>query len=141
MLMKRFALLFLAALSLVACSGLPEDRQIEKMVRESLLTDGLGDLFEVRDFKKVNGFRESENVYVVDVEYDLEFRKSFTEVVREIRANPTGPQYGMFGSKLVLAAIQSNFGQFEVGDRLHKIEKVRLHRTESGWQIAAKQPA
>ncbi len=138
MFMKRFALLLLVSLSLPACSGLPEDQQIEKMVRDNLLTDGLGDLFEVRDFKKVNGFRESENVYIVDVEYDLEFRKSFTEVVREIRANPTGPQYGMFGSKLVLAAIQSNFGQFDVGDRIHKTEQVHLHRTENGWQLAAK---
>jgi hypothetical protein len=42
----------------------------------------------------------------------------------------------MFGSKLVLTAIQSNFGQFEVGDKIHKVEKVRLHRTEQGWQIA-----
>ena len=44
------------------------------------------------------------------------FQKSFIDVVREIRADPTGPQYGMFGSKLILAAIQSNFGQFEAGD-------------------------
>ena len=129
-------LLAMIVLSLGACSGLPEEQQIEKMVRDNLLTEGLGDLFELKDFKKVNGFRESENVYVVDVEYDLEFRKSFTDVVREIRANPTGPQYGMFGSKLVLAAIQSNFGQFDVGDRIHKSEKVRLHRTENGWQLA-----
>ena len=61
---------------------------------------------------------------------------NFAEVVDEIKANPTGPQYGMFGSKLLMTAIQSNFGQFEVGDRIHKREKVRLHRTEKGWMIA-----
>jgi hypothetical protein len=57
-------------------------------------------------------------------------------VVREIRADPTGPQYGMFGSKFILTAIQSNFGQFESGDRIHKNDKIRLHNTEKGWQIA-----
>ena len=134
--MKRFILLSLLTVLLGACSGLPEEKEIETLVRDNLLTDGLGDLFALRNFKKTNGFRESENVYVVDVEYDLEFQKSFTEVVREIRADPTGPQYGMFGSKLVLTAIQTNFGQFDVGDRIHKEEKIRLHRTENGWQLA-----
>ena len=93
-------------------------------------------VFTQEDFKKVNGFRESDNVYVVDVEYDLVFQKSFVEVVREIRENPTGPQYGMFCSKLVLAAIQSNFGQFSAGDKLHKQDSITLHNTEQGWQLA-----
>ncbi len=115
---------------------MPGDEEIEILVRDNLLTDGLGDLFSLESFNKTNGFRESDNVYIVDVEYDLVFQKSFIDVVKEIRANPTGPQYGMFGSKLVLTAIQSNFGQFEVGDKIHKVEKVRLHRTEQGWQIA-----
>lgn len=135
--MKRFILLTMLAAVLSACSGVvPDDRQIETLVRDNLLTDGLGDLFALENFSKANGFRESDNVYIVDVEYDLVFQKSFVDVVKEIRANPTGPQYGMFGSKLVLSAIQSNFGQFDVGDKIHKVEKVRLHRTEKGWQIA-----
>jgi hypothetical protein len=135
-LIKRFIAITLLAALLSACSGVPGDEEIEILVRDNLLTDGLGDLFSLESFNKTNGFRESDNVYIVDVEYDLVFQKSFIDVVKEIRANPTGPQYGMFGSKLVLTAIQSNFGQFEVGDKIHKVEKVRLHRTEQGWQIA-----
>lgn len=134
--MKKLILLVLLSLALAGCSGVPDDLAIETMVRERTLTDGLGDLFVMEKFAKTNGFRESDNVYIVDVEYDLVFQKSFIDVVREIRADPTGPQYGMFGSKLVLTAIQSNFGQFEVGDRVHKKEKVRLHKTEKGWQLA-----
>jgi hypothetical protein len=135
--MKRLFLLILLTVFLSACTEVvPKANEIEIMVRDNLLTDGLGDLFVMKNFKKVNGFRESDNVYIVDVEYDLEFQKSFIDVVKEIRANPTGPQYGMFGSKLVLSAIQSNFGQFDVGDKIHKVEKVRLHNTENGWQLA-----
>lgn len=74
--------------------------------------------------------------YCLDTEYDLVFQKSFSEVMREIRADPTGPQYGMFGSKLVLTAIESNFGQFDAGDRIHKVDEVTLHKTEKGWQLA-----
>jgi len=134
--MKKLLVLILFSVILGACSGVPEDKAIETMVRDNILSDGLGDLFVLENFTKTNGFRESDNVYIVDIEYDLVFQKSFSEVMREIRADPTGPQYGMFGSKLVLTAIQSNFGQFEAGDRIHKMDKVTLHKTEKGWRLA-----
>ena len=127
----------LLAVSLVACYRVvPDDREIETMVRDSLLTDGLDDLFIMENFAKTNGFRERDNVYIVDIEYDLVFQKSFVDVVQEIRKDPTGPQYGMFGSKFILMTIQSNFGQFEAGDRIHKTDKITLHKTEKGWQMA-----
>lgn len=135
--MKKYFAIILLGIFLSACTKvLPEDSEVEAMVRASVLSDGFGDLFALENFQRTNGFRERENVYIVDVEYDLVFQKSFVEVVREIRADPTGPQYGPFGSKLLLSAIQFNFGQFEKGDRIHKQEKIRLHGTEKGWLIA-----
>ena len=136
--MKRFLVLLLAALLLWGCSSKPKDAEIENLVRDDVLSEGLGDLFRLENFSRINGFRESDNVYIVDVEYDLVFQKSFVEVVREIREDPTGPQYGIFGSKLILTAIQSNFGQFEAGDKIHKAEKVTLHNTEKGWRLAGR---
>jgi hypothetical protein len=137
--MKQTIALLVATLLLWGCSGKPKDAEIEGLVRDHVLSEGLGDLFRLENFSRTNGFRESDNVYVVDVEYDLVFQKSFVEVVREIRANPTGPQYGVFGSKLILTAIQSNFGQFEAGDKIHKAEKITLHNTEKGWRLASRQ--
>lgn len=136
--MYKTGIIVLLAFFVGACSGVPDDREVERLVRENLLSDGLGDLFALENFRKTNGFQESDNVYIVDVEYELVFRKSFVDVVREIRADPTGPQYGLFGSKLILTAIESNFGQFETGDRISKQEKIRLHRTEKGWRLAPK---
>ena len=129
----------LAALLLAGCSNKPGDEEIESLLREEVLSEGLGDLFTLENFSRTNGFRESDNVYIVDVEYDLVFQKGFAEVVEEIRADPTGPKYGVFGSKLILAAIQSSFGQFEAGDKIHKPEKVTLHNTEKGWRIARRE--
>ena len=135
--MRSLLGLMLISVALLGCSpALPKDSEIETMVRQKALSEGFDDLFAFEAFVKTNGFRESDNVYIVDVEYDLVFRKSFIDVVREIRENPTGPQYGPLGSRFLLTAIQSNFGQFEVGDKLHKREKVRLHNTEQGWQLA-----
>jgi hypothetical protein len=136
--MKRLAAALLATLFLWGCSGKPGDDEIESLVRNGVLSEGLGDLFRLENFTRTNGFRESDNVYIVDVEYDLVFRKGFVEVVREIRADPAGPQYGIFGSKLILTAIQSGFGQFEAGDRIHKAEKITLHDTEKGWRLASR---
>ncbi len=136
--MRKAIIIALLALQAVACSNLPDANRIAALVREQALGDGLGELFRLENFRKTNGFQPSENVYIVDVEYDLVFQKGFADVVREIGDNPTGPQYGVFGSKLILAAIQSNFGHFKAGDRINKREKVTLHRTESGWQIASK---
>lgn len=134
--LRNFLLLLLVSLSLTGCNKLPNDSAIEQLVTQHVLTSGFEDLFIVEGFAKTNGFQPSDNTYIVDVEYNLVFQKSFIDVVREIRENPTGPQYGVFGSKFILAAVESNFGQFEVGDRVHKAEKVTLLRTEQGWQVA-----
>ncbi len=136
--MRRLIIVMLLALQASACSNLPDANRIAALVREQVLADGLGDLFRLENFRKTNGFQPSENVYIVDVEYDLVFQKGFAEVMREISVDPTGPQYGVFGSKLVLAAIQSNFGHFKTGDRINKREKVTLHRTENGWQVGSR---
>ncbi len=133
--MKKLLSIILLAGLLTGCSKLPNDRDIESIVTASILSDGFDDLFIVEGFKKTNGFQQSDNIYIVDVEYDLVFQKSFIDVVREIRENPTGPQYGLFGSKFLLATIQSNFGNFEVGDRVHKESKFTLINTELGWQV------
>ena len=134
--MNKFLLFSLLAIFLSACSGVPEDKEIEALVQADILSNGFEDLFVFEKFRKTNGFRESDNIYIVDVEYDLVFQKSFIDVVREIGDDPTGPQYGLFGSKFILASIESNFGQFEVGDRIHKTVKVTLHKTEQGWQLS-----
>lgn len=133
---KRLAWVFLALLIGACAPGVPDDERLEAMLRDHLLADGLGDLFSMEKFVKTNGFRQSENVYVASVEYDLVFQKSFADVMQEIRKDPTGPQYGLFGSKLLITAIQSDFGQFEAGDRIRKVEKITLHNTEQGWQLA-----
>lgn len=135
---RNLLLALTVGLLLVGCQKLPGDHDIEQLVTEHVLTSGFEDLFVVENFAKTNGFQPSDNTYIVDVEYDLVFQKSFMDVVEEISKNPTGPQYGVFGAKLILVAIESNFGQFEVGDRVNKKEKVTLIRTtEKGWQVAA----
>lgn len=134
--MKYILAIALLAGLMTGCSKFPNDQDIQSIITENVLADGFDDLFKVEDFKKTNGFQQSDNVYIVDVEYDLVFQKSFIDVVREIGDNPTGPQYGLFGSRFILATIQSNFGQFEVGDKIHKNSKVTLIRTEQGWQVS-----
>ncbi len=127
-------LFFLGVLS--ACSQLPDDKNIERLFSEQKLSDGFGDLFSIHGFRKTNGFQQSDNIYIVDVEYDLEFKKSLTDVLTDISQDPVGPQYGVLGSKFIALTVKANFGNFSVGDRIHKTEKITLIRTEQGWQLA-----
>ncbi len=134
--MKKLLVIILLAGLMTGCSNFPNDQEIQLIITENVLSDGFDDLFKIEAFRKTNGFQQSDKVYIVDVEYDLVFLKSFIDVVREIRDNPAGPQYGLLGSKFILMAIQSNFGQFEVGDIIHKTSKVTLIKTEQGWQVS-----
>ncbi len=134
--LRNLLLALVVSLTLVGCQKLPNDNTVETLVTAHVLSSGFEDLFAVENFAKTNGFQPSDNIFIVDVEYDMVFQKSFMDVVEEISKNPTGPQYGVFGAKFILAAIESNFGQFEVGDRINKKEKVTLLRTENGWQVA-----
>jgi len=132
---KLLGIIFLAVL-ISGCSKAPSDKEVQSIITQSILSDGFGDLFKIEGFKKTNGFQQSDNIYLVDVEYDLVFQKSFVQVVREVSDNPTGPQYGLFGSKVLLITLQSSLGEFEVGDKIHKKVKITLINTEQGWQIS-----
>ena len=131
----KLATLYLLAGFLVACSPIPEDAEIRRLFTEHKLSNGFGDLFSVEDFKKLNGFLKSENIYIVDVAYDLAFKKSLGDVLTEISEDPVGPQYGVFGSKFIAYTIKANFGNFSAGDRIHREEKITLIKTEKGWLI------
>ena len=67
--MKKFiAILLLGILSSACTKVVPGDREVETMVRSSVLSDGFADLFAFENFARTNGFRESDNVYIVEVE-------------------------------------------------------------------------
>lgn len=131
----RALLLGIFIMPLMACSQLPDEKEIERVFAENKLEKGFGDLFDVEAFRKTNGFQQSDNIYIVEIEYDLVFKKSLGDVLQEISEDPVGPQYGVFGSKFIAYTIKANFGNFSAGDRLHQKEKITLINTEAGWQV------
>ncbi len=131
----KLGVVFLVSSLAIACSPLPDAAEIETIFIEHKLNNGFSDLFDLQGFKKTNGFHQSDNVYVVDVEYDLTFKKGLGDVLAEISEDPVGPQYGVFGSKFIAYTIRANFGNFSAGDRIHRKEKITLIKTEQGWQI------
>lgn len=131
----RPVIVFLLVGLLAACSPLPDDAEIEDIFTRHKLSDGFGDLFSVQAFRKTNGFHKSDKIYVVDIEYDLAFKKGLGDVLEEISEDPVGPQYGVFGSKFIAYTIRDNFGNFSAGDRIHREEKITLIKTEQGWQL------
>ena len=70
--MKKFAIL-LAVILLTACSMKPNDATITQQVSTQLLQRHGDLIFEVVNFKKVNGISRDDNTYDAEVEYDLRF--------------------------------------------------------------------
>jgi uncharacterized metal-binding protein len=61
-------LLSVVLTTLAACSGKPSVSEIRDQVVSQLQADGRGRLFEIRNFRKRNGFRKNDRTYIADVE-------------------------------------------------------------------------
>lgn len=125
---KRLPALALFAV-LAACSSRPDDALIKTQLVEALTRDAAG-LFTVENVVRTNGFEASSNVYQADVEYDLVFQKSLTEVAAGVR-DAHNPLAAGLGTVLLGA----RYGDFRAGQRLHQQEKLTFHKTERGWQL------
>ena len=119
----------LLLLLLAACANRPGDSDIQRQVTERLLREG-GSLYTVENFRKVNGFESSQNVYVADVAYDLVFQKSLADLALNLR-----DQNDPLLAGLDLMALGLKYGQFQAGERRPRTEQVTFHKTEQGWLL------
>lgn len=125
-------LLFVALLA--GCSNKPGDEAIRVQVSERLQGDNGALIFDVINFQKINGIPRDENTYIAEVEYDLRFKISLDEAA-DVLQKKTG---SIFTAGVEAARLGMKYGDFKVGDTVHRKEKVRFIRTEKGWIIDSK---
>lgn len=136
---KPFVVLLLL-LVLAACSLPPGDQTVQNEVTRHLLADGGDKLFDVISVKRLNGFAQGDNEYVVDVEYTLKFKVGtrdlswIGEQTGEGGKDPRGP-LEMLGKALGSMALAMQHGSFEAGDTRSREESFVFRKTEQGWQI------
>jgi len=133
--MKKIVFLF-AILLLTGCSGKPSNDEIEEQVVGNLLSDGGEEIFQIENFKKINGFEKDSKTYIADVKYDLVFRKGIKELAKHLKQESKGSPLGAFGAGFGIMALQMQYGNFKAGHRVTKEEKVTFIKTENGWRIS-----
>lgn len=129
--MRRLVTLVLLTLMLAACSSKPDEQAIREQVTARLLSGERTAIFEVRNFRKSNGFPRDENTYIAEVEYDLYFKVGLREAARALQ-----PQSGsIFSAGVASAMLGLTYGDFKAGDIQHRKERVQFVRSEQGWQL------
>ncbi|MEN8171127.1 MAG: hypothetical protein ABFS08_12965 [Pseudomonadota bacterium] len=128
--MKKFALL-LAAVLLTACGMKPGDEAVAQQVTAHLLQRHSGIIYEVIDFKKVNGISRNNDTYDAEVEYRLRFLVDLTEASERLQHNSGS----IFAAGLEATTLGLAYGNFKQGDTIYKKEWIHFVRSEQGWLI------
>jgi hypothetical protein len=128
--MKKFAVLLVAVL-LTACSMKPSDEAVAQQVTAHLLQRHSGIIYEVIDFKKLNGISRNNNVYDAEVEYKLRFLVDLTDASERLQYNSSN----IFAAGLEATTLGLAYGNFKKGDTIYKKEWIHFVRSEQGWLI------
>jgi hypothetical protein len=128
--MKKFAVLLVAVL-LGACSMKPSDELIAQQATTQLLQQYGDTIFEVSNFRKVNGISRDDNHYEAEVEYDLRFLVDLQDATERLQQKSGS----IFAASLEATALGLTYGNFKAGDTIHNKEWLHFVRSEKGWLI------
>lgn len=129
---------------LIGCKNTPSDEDVFSLLKERHSSSSLSKMSNILNIKKTNGFQESENKYIVDVEYDLVANITFKEFDDTIRKKFKADSKGLSSrEKLELSRkilsdnrdVITKFKNFDKGTLKHYEEKITLIDTEKGWKI------
>ncbi len=130
--MKK-AVWFLLIFLLAGCSGVPSDKEIEQQIMGEF--NDLG-FMEVSNFKKTNGYRQSDNSYIVDVEYLVTFTKSLADIKQGLsEVSHTNPLLKL-SLEAIAMGLYMQYGDFKEGFSTQQAKKVTFLKTEKGWVLA-----
>ncbi len=122
-------------MSLSGCTSPPSSEDIKRQIAKHVLQDGRDKIFIFENFQKINGLATKDGSYIVEVSYELVFRKGLNELTHEL--NTTESPLVALGTGLEIMTQLLQYGQFEAGERLPYHEKHQLVKTEQGWRLAS----
>src|SRR5208337_2744051 len=132
------------------CSEKPSHSQVEKLlvqhIENHMMDDPLArtSLFDVKNITVTDGFQKDITTYIADIKYDVTCKVDFIIALRLISNKvlfkdlPNNYQATWSDAealnKLSLI-VEKDYGKFRAGDVLHRTNKVKLIRKDSGWSI------
>lgn len=143
--MKRKLLFYiLLSTTLMGCKSTPSDQKIITLLEEKHALSSFSQIAKISNIKKTNGFEQSENIYIADIEYDLVTTLSFKEFEELLDKQYKKESEGLNRTekrnlKLKISrdnhSVFAEFRKFSAGDVKHYQQKLTLLNTENGWQI------
>jgi hypothetical protein len=133
---ERRMVLAMLALLLTACSGKPSDAEVVLLFAEDNKRLDVAWLFDFANVKRINGYEQDRQHYVVVMEFDVIARMGYEETVEGLRRRSGDSFFARQQLSLNLATLQKEFGEFKKGQRFTKERPMLLQRTEAGWQLA-----
>jgi len=121
----------LLVLLITGCSNKPSDDAIRQQVTDQLTEEYGTAIFDVTNFKKINGIPRDDNTYIAEVEYDLQFKVNLENAAKALQPESDN----IFAASMKAASLGITFGDFKAGDIQHKKARVRFIRTDKGWMI------
>ena len=128
--MKRLILLTFALL-LAACSMKPSDEMISQQVQQQLMQRYGDTIFEVANFKKINGITRDDNHYDAEVEYEMRFLVNLEDATDALQKKSGS----IFAAGMEATALGLTYGNFKKGETISKKEWVKFVRSEQGWML------
>ena len=126
----------LIAISLVtACANKTSDEELQTQVTAYLLKGYRSKLYTVENFQKINGFKNDENTYTVQVQYDLVFKVDLEDAPQYLGDESDDSFLKKSADALGLLSLTAQYGNFQAGDRIPQEDKVVLIKTEKGWRL------
>lgn len=124
------------SLLLAACSGKPSDSEAERLFAEQNKQLGFAELFAVENVKRINGFEQDGQRYVVEMQFDLVARMSSEEIAANLNRKAGTDFFARARLTSDLEVLQREYGVFNKGQRFTKKRPMVLQRTEAGWALA-----
>ena len=135
---------------LVSCSSAPSSAVLEKLVSDQVMADPIdAQLFEFKNFSKIDGVKKDDHTYIAMVQYDLVFKVNIAQATKIVnqtildtpqgnalkddKDNPFGKLASTLMAGSMYSALVQNYGEFKAGDAIHKKLKVTLLKSEKGW--------
>jgi len=133
--MKRLLTILGLSFFLLACSGKPSVSELEKLVAIELKANTPQAIYNIENFKKIDGLSQDAQRYSADVSYELVFNKSLQDIAAQAQQAPGGA-LDKLGAGVNLVTLSLLYGDFKAGDRLPRQQTLNLVKSENGWRLA-----
>ena len=137
-------ILLLLTLTMLGCSADPSSSDVEKLIEQKREAHNFNSFSTMTNFNTANGEQKAENLYEIDVSYDLTYQKSRSEYIKMI--NQEVNEFSKNNDKETtrkrkrkadkeLRLVKIHHGHFKKDDKTSRKKRIFLIKDDGKWRI------